>query len=168
MIKVVIYDLDGTLWDHLDISSLSPPFTRVDRYTIMDSSGVEVRLYPDVPYVLSRLNELGLVISAASWNETQKGMMALDAFGLSRFFFEPQIEPHPNKHIMIRRIMGSLSKGGLDVSPQEVLYIDDRDIHIEDIWRYVGPVNFVRMWRDARSHIDILCMVKSSLKSKLH
>jgi magnesium-dependent phosphatase-1 len=129
----------------------------------VDSTGVEVRLYPDAPYVLSRLNEMGIVVSAASWNETRIGMMALEAFGIGRYFFEPQIEPHPNKHIMIRRLIDKLSSNGTKVSPGDILYVDDRDIHIHDIWRYVGPINFVRMWRDAKSHVDILCMVKSRI-----
>ncbi|MGC9131359.1 MAG: magnesium-dependent phosphatase-1, partial [Pyrobaculum sp.] len=46
---LIALDLDGTAWDHLDISSLYPPFRRVSPLKIQDSRGVEVALRPHLP-----------------------------------------------------------------------------------------------------------------------
>jgi len=49
---LIALDLDGTAWDHPDISSLYPPFKRVGPLAIADSRGVVVNLRPRLRYFL--------------------------------------------------------------------------------------------------------------------
>ena len=47
--RLVILDLDLTLWDNPDISKTSPPYRRVVKDAIMDSKGVVICLNKRVP-----------------------------------------------------------------------------------------------------------------------
>ena len=42
---VLFFDLDGTLWDHKDVSSLKPPFVRINTNKIRDSEGTIVKRF---------------------------------------------------------------------------------------------------------------------------
>ena len=55
---IVFVDLDGTLWDHEDISSLIPPFKRLSEFSFADSRGVVVNL--------NKLAERGFIVFTLS------------------------------------------------------------------------------------------------------
>ena len=68
MVKIVVFDLDSTLWDHIDVSSMKPPFKLLDDNTIIDSIGDKLRLYPCVRKILEKLKNRRYKLSIASWN----------------------------------------------------------------------------------------------------
>src|SRR3989442_15216441 len=45
-VRLVILDLDRTLWDHHNATELRAPFTRIDEQTVADATGVHVTLQP--------------------------------------------------------------------------------------------------------------------------
>ena len=156
----MILDLDGTLWDHPDISSLSLPFEKVDDRTLADSRGVRVHLFEGVREFLQHCRALGLKLAVASWNVYEKAYEALRVFDIDRFFDVLTIEPYPRKELMIEKILSYL---GLDI--EDVLYIDDRPIHLEGIRARLGGVAFLQAWKDFKDFYelsrilnDILCI----------
>ncbi len=160
VIKVVIFDLDGTLWDHPDVSSLRLPFRKLDEDLAVDADGVKVRLFSGVRKVLKKLSAEGKILSVASWNRPEPALQLLGIFRLLGFFKYPKIYPHPRKYEMILELLNDLRAKGFDVSPEEVVYIDDRTIHIEDVWRQVGQVKFIHMWKDAKSYAELLRIIR--------
>lgn len=53
-----------------------------------------------------------------------------------------------------------LIEEGIYVTPEEVVYIDDRTIHLEDILKHVGNVVFIRMWREIRNFDELLLYIR--------
>lgn len=139
-VRLVILDLDRTLWDHHNVTELQPPFHRVDAETVEDATGIRVRLRPGAREVLGALRERGVLISVASWNEPAPVFAILDTFELTRFFTCPQVEPHPYKERTIAALLAELAARGTAVAPEEVLFIDDRALHLRRVRAAVGPI----------------------------
>ncbi len=145
--KLLILDLDGTLWDHEDASRLTPPYEFHGDY-LVDSTGEELHLFPGVREFLKWAGGR-FILSIASWNVEERVRPILEGFGLWDYFIFPKIENHPNKADMIARTLKELELSGYNV--EEVIYVDDRDIHIEDVKTTVPSIQFIHMWRDAKS-----------------
>ncbi|NJE60593.1 magnesium-dependent phosphatase-1 [Thermococcus sp. 21S7] len=149
--KLLVLDLDGTLWDHEDASRLTPPYEFHDDY-LVDSTGEKLHLFPGVRGFLEWASGR-FVLSIASWNVEEKVRPILEGFGLWDYFRFPKIENHPNKGDMIARTLRELELSGYDVGG--VIYLDDRDIHIEDVKTTVPSIRFIHMWRDVKSFEEL-------------
>jgi magnesium-dependent phosphatase-1 len=139
-VKLVIFDCDRTLWDHPNVTALRLPVRRVDDDTVEDAAGVRVRLHPGVREVLEELRRRGILISVASWNRPEPVQAVFDALGLSRYFTRPKVEHHPYKEQTIARLLDELAADGVVLRPEEVLFVDDRMMHLDRVRRALGPV----------------------------
>ena len=161
--KVIFLDLDGTVWDTLDVSSYRPPFRPVNDDVIVDSLGREVRLHEGVREFLSTVRKAGILVYALSWNVHEIAYDALRAFNLTNYFDGLYIEPHPEKDVMMSKALRHLRSLGIDVKPCEIVYVDDRDIHIDQIRRAIGDVYFIRMWVDVKSFKELTNLILDML-----
>jgi len=159
LIRLVVFDADGTLWEHSDISSLSPHFSKIDENTLIDRDGIEIRLFPDVRRLLNELTARGIVVSMASWNKPEPVFEALRKLDILHYFTHPKVEFHPNKHEMMKGLLTGLEAEGTAVKPEEILYIDDQMSHIEKIRKDIGAVNFLQFGVDITTIIDVLKFV---------
>jgi magnesium-dependent phosphatase-1 len=57
---------------------------------------------------------------------------------------------------MIKKILTNLEMSGKRIYPEEVLYIDDRDIHLIDVRENIGEVNFLKFGYDVKSWQDVI------------
>ena len=149
--KLLVLDLDGTLWAHEDASRLTPPYEFRGDY-LVDFTGQELHLFPGVREFLEWAGGR-FVLSIASWNVEGKVRPILEGFGLLDYFIFPKIENHPNKGDMIKRTVRELQSIGYDVDV--VIYVDDRDIHLDAVKNAIPDIRFVHMWRDAKSFEEL-------------
>jgi len=154
-------DLDGTLWDHRDVSLMKPPFYNVNSDCIIDSVGDRLCLYNGARDFLRECSRSGVVVSALSWNIYSKARRVLELLGIIRYFDYLFIEYNPFKDIVLEKALKILEKTFGKINDSVIVYVDDRDIH----WRYMNriPYNivFIHMWRDVRSFKELLEVVKS-------
>lgn len=155
-IKLVILDLDRTLWDHHNVTELRAPFTRRDAETVADATGARVRLLPGARELLDALRERGILISIASWNEPAPAFAILEALGVRDYFVHPKVEFHPYKERMVSDLLRELSADGVHVQPEDILYIDDRALHLRRVEAAVGPLHVLRAGVDIRDLRDVL------------
>jgi len=155
-IKLIIFDADKTLWDHPDVSTTNPPFQRTDENTLVDTIGSEIRLYEGVREMLQRLKEQGVIVSLASWNTPESCLEALQKLDLLKYFRHPKVQPHPEKHKMIKELLEDLRKDGVKIEPSEILYVDDKSRHLSDVRKQIGEIRFLQMWVDLKDHTEIL------------
>ncbi len=146
---LLLVDLDGTLWDNLDISALKPPFRRISEKTVIDSSGVEVNLYLDMVYLIKWAKENGAFISVLSWNIPDIAIEALNKFNLTHLFNYLVIGPHPDKGIMALKALKHAEKS--ECVPCAIIYIDDRDIHLEGVKKRIDNKLYLKTWMDFKN-----------------
>lgn len=129
--RLLVLDLDKVLWDHHDVSSLKPPLRRIGRRALEDSFGEVVTLRDDVREFLSYAKSRGIFLSTCSWNRFDRALEVLKAFELDSYFDLLVIEPHPEKQLMMGRILDHFSRFG--VREEETLYVDDRAYMLEKV-----------------------------------
>lgn len=161
---LLFLDLDGTLWDHKDISSLKPPFSRVDKGTIKDSNGVIIRLYEESLKLLKWARSNGAIVSTLSWNIPEKAMDAIKAFGLENEFDYFVITPEPNKGGAALKFLEQLKKKERCILPPcAIVYIDERDIHLKEVKEKLGNITFLMIWKDFSSFEDGRKLIEEKL-----
>ncbi|EAW66062.1 magnesium-dependent phosphatase 1, isoform CRA_c, partial [Homo sapiens] len=85
---------DYTLWPFWVDTHVDPPFHKSSDGTVRDRRGQDVRLYPEVPEVLKRLQSLGVPGAAASrTSEIEGANQLLELFDLFRYFVHREIYP---------------------------------------------------------------------------
>ncbi|XP_036054351.1 magnesium-dependent phosphatase 1 isoform X2 [Onychomys torridus] len=92
--KLAVFDLDYTLWPFWVDTHVDPPFHKSSDGTVRDRRGQNVRLYPEVPEVLERLQSLGVPVAAASrTGEIEGANQLLELFDLVKHFVHREIYP---------------------------------------------------------------------------
>ncbi|HXT68207.1 MAG TPA: HAD-IIIC family phosphatase [Vicinamibacterales bacterium] len=108
-IKLLIWDLDNTLWQG----------------TLLEGDGVELR--PGIPEILSTLDRRGILHSIASRNDHDLALEKLAGFGLADYFLYPQIN-WSSKAGNIQTIIKSINIGA-----DSVAFIDDDPFEREEV-----------------------------------
>lgn len=103
-VKVVVWDLDETLW-HGTLAESGP-------------DGVEPR--PEAVALVRALDERGVLQSIASKNDAAEAQVALQRFGLADYFLHPQVGWGP-KSDSLRRLAALL-----DLGLDSFVFIDDQ------------------------------------------
>lgn len=165
-IRLVVFDADKTLWSHPNVSNLTLPFKLVDADTVSDASGETFHLFHGIREVLTTLQKRNIIITVASWNKPEPVQQALKLFNIDKFFRVVKAEFHPNKNLMIESTLSKLADGGVRLKPEEILYVDDRDLHIDKVREKVGAIHFIQMWVDAKNPEEILRYVEEMDKEK--
>ncbi len=158
-IRLVILDADMTLWNHPDISSLTLPFKKVDKNSLIDAKGETFKLFDRIRDLLKGLKKRDLITSLVTWNKPEHVNEAIRLLEIDRFFEFVEVENTPKKHLLIARILARLSERGVQLEPHEILYVDDRTRHLKDIYDKVGRVIFLQMWKDVKEPYEILTYI---------
>ncbi len=165
---VLFLDLDGTMWDHEDISTLTPPFKKIEKNIIVDEDGVEVKLFDEMLDLIIWAKNNNGIVSSLSWNIPAIAKRALIAFEIYDLFDHHIIEPHPRKDLMIHKLLWQLkTRENINIQPKNVFYIDDRDLHIGDIYENIGNINFYKAWVDFKNTIELKDYIRKTLTQAL-
>ncbi|MEZ0346360.1 MAG: magnesium-dependent phosphatase-1 [Infirmifilum sp.] len=153
--RLLILDLDNTLWSHHDISRTEPPYRRISQDTIVDSMGETIKLNPCAAQVLSEAKNKGILLAVASWNNPEKAEEAIVALGLQGFFEEIVVEPHPYKEKMIRRILRKVG-----VKPSEAVFVDDNSEICRRVRGAYPELKVFNLGIDIQSLCELLHLIK--------
>ncbi len=162
---ILFLDLDGTVWNHLDITATTPPYRKTGRNTIMDSNGEEIVLFEGVREFLEWARERGALVVSLSWNNPSKAVAALKEISLSALFDYHAIAPHPDKGVEAAKALRRIHEE-MKCRPCLILYIDDRDIHVESVKKHVPGVAFLQAWKDFKSYSELRSIVEQLLARK--
>ena len=128
-IKVVVFDLDFTLWDAGGVwcDCTRPPFHRTPTGQVFDSVGREIRLYDESLEILEWMQSQEIRIALASrtgepgWANQLTRMLGIDPYVNYREIYPGSKIAHLEN---IRR--------DADVNFSEMLFFDDEHRNIED------------------------------------
>lgn len=107
--KLLIFDLDHTIWDGILLEDK------------------EVALRPGVRELIETLDKRGILMSLASRNELEPAMEKLATFGLSDYFIHPQINWGP-KSASVKAVVEAINIGF-----DTVAFIDDQPFEREEV-----------------------------------
>ncbi|KAL1780770.1 magnesium-dependent phosphatase 1 [Sigmodon hispidus] len=126
--RLAVFDLDYTLWPFWVDTHVDPPFHKSSDGTVRDRMGQDIRLYPEVPQVLDRLQSLGVPIAAASrTGEIDGANQLLELFDLVKYFVHREIYPG-SKVAHFERLR---HKTGVPFS--QMIFFDDEKRNIIDV-----------------------------------
>ncbi|GLV33828.1 hypothetical protein CBL_11287 [Carabus blaptoides fortunei] len=92
--KLLVFDLDYTLWPFFVDTHVDPPFRKNDKGDIVDTSGRKVKYYPEVPKMLETLHSEGYTLAVASRTSEIKGAnQLLQLFDWDKYFSYKEIYP---------------------------------------------------------------------------
>ena len=155
MTKLVVFDLDETLWSLSDgyCALMRPPWTRRGDQ-VSDAGGLLLTLRPDARDTLDALEERDLLLSAASRSTPETAGEILKLLDLFKRFVCPCLA-WQDKDLSLRQILRDLDlEKGIRVAPEEVLFIDDWPSNIRDA-RKVGIPGLI-FGRDIHSLSEVL------------
>lgn len=149
---ILFMDLDGTMWDHKDISATKPPFKLVGSLSIEDVNGTRINAFSEAVEFLKWSRTHGAYISSLSWNIEAIAKAGVEELGLTGLFDNLAIKDNPDKASLMEGVLKTLEDNGGSVSRDRLVYIDDRDIHIAGILKKFPGILFINIWKDAKSY----------------
>ncbi|XP_017482488.1 PREDICTED: magnesium-dependent phosphatase 1-like [Rhagoletis zephyria] len=126
-LKVIVFDLDYTLWPFWVDTHVDPPFQKKGD-KVYDRNNQHVTYYKEVPAVLEKLISLGYELGIASrTGAIEEAEDLLRLFNWNQYFSYKQIYPG-TKTTHIKRIS---KDSGVKLS--EILFFDDESRNIRDL-----------------------------------
>ncbi|XP_046998684.1 magnesium-dependent phosphatase 1-like isoform X2 [Schistocerca americana] len=126
--KLIVFDLDYTLWPFWVDTHVSLPLRRNSIGNVVDAAGRKVPYYPEVPTVLEHLKAQGYTLAVASrTGEIRGANQALQLFNWDKYFTYKEIYPgcKVNHFNQFRKISG--------IQFQDMLFFDDEYRNIRDL-----------------------------------
>ncbi|ARD85584.1 magnesium-dependent phosphatase-1 [Ferroplasma acidiphilum] len=160
---ILAMDLDGTVWDHLNISGVNPPYTRLDSNSIGNQDNVTVTLFPEALDFIRWARENGAITTTLSWNRKDYAQEALETFGICNLFDYNSTDQTPDKDQRLLKLISLLKKEGVEIPVQRVVYVDDRDLHMEAIRKNIGDIVFINIWKTTKTYHDAMEIVKMKI-----
>ncbi|CAG9860604.1 unnamed protein product [Phyllotreta striolata] len=136
-LKLIVFDLDYTLWPFWVDTHVSPPFKKAPDGKVVDSRNKHIQCYPEVPEILKRLYGEGYILAVASrTSEIQGARQLINLFEWNKYFTYYEIFPG-SKTTHFNRIK---SLSGL--SYNQMIFFDDEERNIRDI-KKIGVVSIL-------------------------
>lgn len=144
--KLIVFDLDFTLWPFWVDTHVYPPFKQDCMGNVYDSSDSQVILYPDSLPILEHLKSEHFSIAVASRTSAlREAETLLDLFDLNPFFCMKEIYPGSK--------LAHFSKfhGQTKIPYHEMLFFDDEERNIRELSEIGVTCQFVKngmSWKD--------------------
>ncbi|KOC67394.1 Magnesium-dependent phosphatase 1 [Habropoda laboriosa] len=136
--KIIIFDLDYTLWPFWVDTNVTPPFKKKGS-NVVDFDGQTIRYYKEVPEVLKHLSEEGYELGVASrTSEIQGAKQLLNLFNWEKYFKYKEIYPG-SKLTHFSKIQAA---SGVDY--KNMIFFDDEQRNIADVGRLGVTCIFVQ------------------------
>ncbi|XP_076756101.1 magnesium-dependent phosphatase 1 isoform X1 [Xylocopa sonorina] len=136
--KILVFDLDYTLWPFWVDTHVTPPFKKKGS-DVVDSHGQVIKYYKEVPDVLKHLSEEGYELGIASrTSEIQGAKQLLDLFNWSRYFKYKEIYPG----CKVTHFSKIQKASGIDY--KNMIFFDDEHRNIVDVGKLGVTCIFVQ------------------------
>nr|XP_002130277.1 magnesium-dependent phosphatase 1-like [Ciona intestinalis] len=126
--KLVVFDLDYTLWPFWVDTHFTPPFHKDSDGNVLDSRQAKILLYPDSKDILKQLNADGYTIAVASRTScTAEANNLLEKFDLNKYISHKQIYPGCKKNHF------SKFHATTGIKYEDMIFFDDEYRNVSDV-----------------------------------
>ena len=135
--RVIVFDLDLTLWPFWVDSHVSPPFEKIsidhEGFTIVDKKRRKMTFYKDVPMILNTLKNYclkgnGHMAIASRTNEYKGAIELIEHYGWKDYFMSFQMYSG-SKAVHMEKICEDI---GGQINKNDILFFDDKKHNIDD------------------------------------
>ncbi|XP_060832597.1 magnesium-dependent phosphatase 1-like [Bombus pascuorum] len=136
--KIIIFDLDYTLWPFWVDTHVTPPFKKKGN-DVVDSRGQIIQYYKEVPDVLKHLYDEGYELGVASrTSEIQGAKQLLNLFDWNKYLKYKEIYPG----CKVTHFSKIQKASGIDY--RDMMFFDDENRNIVDVGKLGVNCIFVK------------------------
>lgn len=126
--KILVFDLDYTLWPFWVDTHVTPPFVKRKKDEIVDAHGQIIRYYKDVPVILDKLSKEGYELGVASrTSEIEGAKQLLSLLDWEKYFKYKEI--YPGCKVTHFSKIKKLS----NIDYKDMIFFDDEQRNISDL-----------------------------------
>ncbi|XP_015509446.1 magnesium-dependent phosphatase 1 [Neodiprion pinetum] len=126
--RVIVFDLDYTLWPFWVDTHVTPPFRKGNGDQVVDALNHKIKYYPEVPEVLKELVKDGYELGVASrTGEIQGANQLLNLLGWDKYFTYKEIYPG----CKVTHFSKIQKNSGVNLA--DMLFFDDEQRNIKDL-----------------------------------
>ncbi|MEX2684527.1 MAG: HAD-IIIC family phosphatase [Candidatus Sigynarchaeota archaeon] len=130
-VKIVVFDVDDTLWHGIDDSRAIGRFQRIDDRRVSDGDGHAQEIVPNAKVVLEKLRSQGYRLALATMGPEDQVRLFTRAFGIESFFdFDLSAFDREDKADKIERILCKAANDDPDISPSQLVFVDDNPAYL--------------------------------------
>ncbi|XP_046608522.1 magnesium-dependent phosphatase 1-like [Neodiprion virginianus] len=127
-LRVIVFDLDYTLWPFWVDTHVTPPFKKGNGGQVVDALNHKIKYYPEVPEVLKELVKDGYELGVASrTGEIQGANQLLNLLGWDKYFTYKEIYPG----CKVTHFSKIQKNSGVNLA--DMLFFDDEQRNIKDL-----------------------------------
>jgi magnesium-dependent phosphatase-1 len=125
-VKIVVFDVDDTLWHGVDEPRAVGRFQRVGDRLVSDGDGHAQELVPNTREALEKLDSQGYRLALATMGPEDQVRLFMEAFGIDRHFdFGLSAFDREDKADKIERILRKAASDDPDIAPSQLVFVDD-------------------------------------------
>ncbi len=125
-VKIVVFDVDDTLWHGVDDPRAIGRFQCIDARQVSDGDGHAQEIVPNAREVLEKLRSRGYRLALATMGPEDQVRLFTRAFGIERYFdFDLSAFDREDKADKIERILLKAASDDPDIAPSQLVFVDD-------------------------------------------
>nr|MDO8088383.1 magnesium-dependent phosphatase-1 [Candidatus Sigynarchaeum springense] len=130
-VKIVVFDVDDTLWHGVDDPRAAGRFQRVDDRLVSDGDGHAQEIVPNAKEVLGKLRSQGYRLALATMGPEYQVRLFTRAFGIEHYFdFDLSAFDREDKADKIAHILRKAASDDPDIAPSQLVFIDDNQAYL--------------------------------------
>lgn len=130
--RLLVLDLDGTIWSNEFNPDRQPPFMRISRNEVRTGEGETLSLNTGLLELLNQARVRNVVCSIASMGDPDIVLPLIERFGLPIKFRHSQLG-WDGKDSMVEEILVLEAEDGIKVSNVEVMFVDDDEKNLLEV-----------------------------------
>ncbi len=125
-VKIVVFDVDDTLWHGIDDPRATGRFQRFDDRLVSDGDGHAQEIVQNASEVLEKLRSQGYRLALATMGPEDQVRLFTRAFGIEQYFdFGLSAFDREDKADKIERILCMAASDDPDIAPSHLVFVDD-------------------------------------------
>jgi magnesium-dependent phosphatase-1 len=125
-VKIVVFDVDDTLWHGVDDPRATGRFRRIGDRLVSDGDGHAQEIVPNAKEVLEKLRSLGYRLALATMGPEDQVRLFTEAFDIEQYFdFGLSAFDREDKADKIELILRKAVSDDPDIVPSQLVFVDD-------------------------------------------